>query len=243
MKIQISTLVILTLLAISPAHAFKYESYDNAPDFCIQEFNEVFKTIRAEDDAIYEKLQFEEDTRIFMDNYLDSKINSEVKARKTNDEEIRADLKNNWMDHEHLKATDIRLENKIEQNRQGLNETKTTIKNNQTRIEDNSKRITKVQSDVSRLQSSQQILNNRINRLDEKIETGLATVTALTALHPNPKYQGNTQITIGSGMYADNAAVAAGVFHNFNDRVMMSAGVSFGGDSSWAGSVGISIGL
>jgi hypothetical protein len=45
------------------------------------------------------------------------------------------------------------------------------------------------------------------------------------------------------GMYADNVAGAIGIFHHFNDRVMMNVAASYGGDSQWAGSCGVTFGI
>lgn len=126
----------------------------------------------------------------------------------------------------------------------------TTINNNTNRINQNTQaihtntsNINALKNDVSRLNTRVDGLQSQINKLDDRLERGLATVTALTALHPNPRYQGKTQISIGTGMYADNVAGAVGIFHYLNDKVMLSAGASYGGNDSWAGNVGITIGF
>ena len=82
-------------------------------------------------------------------------------------------------------------------------------------------------------------LDNRVNRLQDRMESGFATVSALAALHPNPRATGKTQIAIGGGLYRDNVAGAIGIFHNFNDNVMLSVGAAYGGSESWAGNVGL----
>lgn len=107
----------------------------------------------------------------------------------------------------------------------------------------NIQQIPQIQERVSGMQSSINYLDKRIDNLDSRLEQGLATVTALTALHPNPRHNGKTQIAIGTGMYADNVAGAIGIFHYLNDRVMLNAGAAYGGNTSWAGNVGITIGL
>lgn len=85
--------------------------------------------------------------------------------------------------------------------------------------------------------------NNRISKLDNKLESGLATVTALTSLHPNPRSNEKLEVSIGTGMYADNVAGAIGVFYHPNDRVQIGVGASYGGDSQFAGNVGITFGI
>lgn len=126
----------------------------------------------------------------------------------------------------------------------------TAIDNNTNRINKNSQAIqTNTQSidalknDVSRLNTRMDDMQSQINRLDNKLEKGLATVTALTSLHPNPRHKGRTQISIGTGMYADNVAGAIGIFHWITDRIMLSTGASYGGSDSFAGNVGITIGF
>lgn len=146
---------------------------------------------------------------------------------------------------------------KIEKNTQAIQQVNTKVNNNTKLIKANTNRINKVDAQVQsntqninalkngvgRLNTRVDGLQSQINRLDNKLEQGLATVTALTGLHPNPRHQGKTQVSIATGMYADNVAGAIGVFHYLNDKVMLSAGAAYGGDSSWAGNVGITIGF
>lgn len=99
-------------------------------------------------------------------------------------------------------------------------------------IQGQGQRITDIQTGLDRT-------NQRIDRLDDKVERGLATVTALTGLQPNPRAKGNTQIAIGTGIYHDNCAVAVGFFHFFKNNIMLNAGVAVGGSDDVAGKVGI----
>lgn len=100
-----------------------------------------------------------------------------------------------------------------------------------------------VNDKINNLQNRLQDQDNRINKLDNKIESGLATVTALTSLHPNPRSNEKLEVSIGAGMYADNVAGAIGVFYHPNDRVQIGVGASYGGDSQFAGNVGITFGI
>ena len=115
---------------------------------------------------------------------------------------------------------------------------------------DNSKQIKEVQQTVNSVQNNMQNMQNtiqnqqnQINKLDNKLEGGLATVTALTSLHPNPRSNEKLEVSIGAGMYADNIAGAIGIFYHPNDRVQIGVGASYGGDSQFAGNVGITFGL
>lgn len=136
-----------------------------------------------------------------------------------------------------------KLETAIENNKTNIEKNTKTIKKLNTQVQSNTQSINGLKNNVSTLNNRVDRMQSQINRLDNKIEQGLATVTALTALHPNPRHQGKTQISIGAGMYADNVAGAVGVFHYLNDKVMLSAGASYGGNDSFAGNVGITIGF
>lgn len=103
--------------------------------------------------------------------------------------------------------------------------------------------LTPINNQMSSLQNQIDTNSQRINKLDNKLESGLATVSALTALHPNPRFTGKTEVSVGMGMYADNVAGAVGIFHHFNDRIMMNVAASYGGDSQWAGSCGVTFGI
>ena len=119
-----------------------------------------------------------------------------------------------------------------------------------TNISNVQKKVIKVQSQVNSVQSQvnniqSQVYNNsqRIDRLDNKLEGGLATVTALTSLHPNPRSNEKLEVSIGAGMYADNVAGSIGIFYHPNDRVQLNIGASYGGDSQFAGSAGITFSI
>lgn len=96
---------------------------------------------------------------------------------------------------------------------------------------------------INNLQNRLQDQDSRINKLDNKIESGLATVTALTSLHPNPRSNEKLEVSIGAGIYADNVAGAIGVFYHPNDRVQIYAGGSYGGDDQFAGGIGVTFGI
>lgn len=108
---------------------------------------------------------------------------------------------------------------------------------------DNSAQIKDVQNRVDNLPARVQSQQNQINKLDNKLEGGLATVTALTGLHPNPRATEKLEVSVATGMYADNVAGAVGIFYHPNDRVQLNVGASYGGDSQFAGSCGITFSL
>ncbi|MBQ2349954.1 MAG: YadA-like family protein [Cytophagales bacterium] len=114
---------------------------------------------------------------------------------------------------------------------------------NSAQIKDVNNRVdnitNRVQQSESRIQSQQQ----QINKLDSRLESGLATVTALTSLHPNPRSTEKLEVSVGGGMYADNVAGAVGVFYHPNDRVQLYVGGAYGGNDSFAGGCGVTFSL
>ena len=108
---------------------------------------------------------------------------------------------------------------------------------------DNSAQVKDVQNRVDNLSSRVQSQQQQINKLDNKLESGLATVTALTGVHPNPRATEKLEVSFSTGMYADNIAGAMGLFYHPNDRVQLNVGASYGGDSQFAGSCGITFSI
>ena len=86
-------------------------------------------------------------------------------------------------------------------------------------------------------------MNNRIDNLEHNVYSGLATVTALTSLHPNPRSTDPVELSVGMGMYRDQCAGAAGLFIHPTDNVMIQGGFAFGNSSNYAGFVGTTISL
>ena len=74
-------------------------------------------------------------------------------------------------------------------------------------------------------------LNNRIRRFKKEFKSGMASLSAMSALVPNVRHTGDTQITIGTGAYDGHTAAAIGGFHWINDNAMLNIGASWGNSS------------
>lgn len=123
---------------------------------------------------------------------------------------------------------------------------------------DNERRITHVasavnKSDVVNLGQLQEIenkmqaevnqTNHKIDKLDNRLDKVAAMTSAFSALVPNPRAQDNTQISLGLGHYSGSTALAAGVFHQVNDNILVNTGVSSSFSSNaTAGRAGITFG-
>ena len=108
------------------------------------------------------------------------------------------------------------------------------IANNADAIKENKGNIAlnKVAIDelANRVVNGTNTLNNRINTVEKQSRRGVASASALAALHPldyNPDHK--LDIMAGLGHYRGNTAVALGAAYRPNENVMFSAGVSING--------------
>ncbi|MBP5352932.1 MAG: YadA-like family protein, partial [Alphaproteobacteria bacterium] len=70
-------------------------------------------------------------------------------------------------------------------------------------------------------------LDHEVRRLRHHFEGGMASAAALSALQPNARATGNTQLAIGTGAYKGHGAMAIGGFHWFTDNLLFNAGVAY----------------
>lgn len=87
-------------------------------------------------------------------------------------------------------------------------------------------------------------LNNRVDDVEERLDQVGAFSAAFSALVPNDRVSGNTQLALGYGYYASESALAAGLFHYVNNNVLLNVGASTslnGGET--AGRAGVTIGF
>ena len=85
-------------------------------------------------------------------------------------------------------------------------------------------------------------LSSKINKLETKMEKGLAANNALAGLVPLDHVH-KTQISAAMGGYKNNQALAVGAFHYLNDRTLLNAGAAYGGNDSVSYKVGVTFGF
>ena len=85
-------------------------------------------------------------------------------------------------------------------------------------------------------------LDSKINKLETKMEKGLAANNALAGLVPLDHVH-KTQISAAMGGYKNNQALAVGAFHYLNDRTLLNAGAAYGGNDSVSYKVGVTFGF
>jgi predicted outer membrane repeat protein len=86
----------------------------------------------------------------------------------------------------------------------------------------------------AKLNHSNEVFSKAINQLDynyrelrHDFEAGMASQAALSALVPNGRAKGDTQLSVGTGMYKGHTAAAVGGFHWFTDNLLFNAGVAW----------------
>lgn len=140
----------------------------------------------------------------------------------------------------------------IKQNTENIEANSQAIEENNEAIKQNTKKINKNTKNIKNNTQSIQTINERIegyakdiDRIDSKLDTleqnmysGLATVTALTSLHPNPRSEGIIELSVGTGIYRDQCAGAVGMFIHPTENLMLQGGASIG-NHSYAGFVGL----
>lgn len=82
-------------------------------------------------------------------------------------------------------------------------------------------------------------LDKRVNKLDKKLERGLASQAALSGLF-QPYNVGKVNVTAAVGGYKSKTAVAVGAGYRFNDKLAAKAGVSF---STGGGAASYNVGI
>lgn len=111
------------------------------------------------------------------------------------------------------------------------------------RLDTVNNQVNNLNNQVSNMQNQVDRNTQSINKLQNRMEQGFATVTALTGLHPNPRSKEKLEVSTAMGIYRDNVAGAIGVFYHPNDRVQVSVGAAYGGNESWAGNVGVTFSI
>ncbi|MBQ4400250.1 MAG: YadA C-terminal domain-containing protein, partial [Alphaproteobacteria bacterium] len=81
--------------------------------------------------------------------------------------------------------------------------------------------------------------NVKYKDLRKDFSAGMASMGAMSALVPNARAYGNTQLSIGTGAYSNYSAVAMGAFHWITDNLLLNAGAAWGNTSDAVYRMGI----
>ena len=103
--------------------------------------------------------------------------------------------------------------------------------------------LTPINNRLDKFTQDMNSLSDRVDSIERNMYSGLATVTALTSLHPNPRSLAPVELSLGTGIFRDQCAGAAGLFVHPSDNIMVQGGAAFGNNGDWAGYAGITIGI
>lgn len=83
-----------------------------------------------------------------------------------------------------------------------------------------------IESEAAARASADSALHDRIDAVESRLDGVGALASAFSALVPNARAAGNTQVSLGLGNYGGASAVAAGMFHYVTSSVLLNAGLS-----------------
>jgi hypothetical protein len=179
------------------------------------ETNNRIADVNAEEAARIADVNAEETARIAADN-------AEAATRASEDTSIRNEFR----------AADEELQDNINTERT-------------QRIADvNAEESARIDADAN-LQRQIDENSDDIKDLEDELDAVASMSAAMSALVPNDRAAGNTQISLGLGTYDGATAGALGLFHYVNDNILLNAGAAadFSGDGEVAGRAGITIGF
>ena len=80
---------------------------------------------------------------------------------------------------------------------------------------------------IGKLDTKLNSVDHDVRTLRHKFQSGMASAAALSALVPNARAHGNTQLSVGTGMYHGHGAMAVGGFHWFTDNILFNTGIAW----------------
>ena len=98
-------------------------------------------------------------------------------------------------------------------------------------------------SNLGRVEDRVDNLEDRTNKMHHEMKSGFASLAAMSALVPNARANGNTQISFGTGHYRGTTGFAVGGFHYVNDDVLLNAGAAYAGNGSATFKSGVTFGF
>ena len=107
---------------------------------------------------------------------------------------------------------------------------------------DLSSAVSALDSNLSRVEGNLDALTTRTNKMHHEMKSGFASLAAMSALVPNARVAGDTQLSMGAGHYRGTTGFALGAFHHVNDNVLLNAGAAYAGNGSATFKGGVTFG-
>ena len=103
--------------------------------------------------------------------------------------------------------------------------------------------VSALDQNIERVEGKVDSLGKRVNKMHHEMKSGFASLAAMSALVPNARVAGDTQIAVGTGYYRGTTGFALGAFHHVNDNVLLNAGASYGGNGAAVFKGGVTFGF
>lgn len=161
-------------------------------------------------------------------NMLGDVVNDHEQAIANNTKAI-SDL--NKVTDNHGKVL-IDHEGRIQTLDQDNKDIKSDVSNTQNQVNINTKDIADLKGKVGNVAAINNELNNKVNNLGQRVNKLGASSAALAGLHPlDFNRNDKASYAVSYGHYRNANAVALGAFYRPNERTMIGAGVSLGGET------------
>lgn len=123
-------------------------------------------------------------------------------------------------------------EGRIQTLEQDNKDIKSNVANTQNQVNINTKDIADLKGKVGNVAAIKNELNNKVNNLGQRVNKLGASSAALAGLHPlDFNRNDKASYAVSYGHYRNANAVALGAFYRPNERTMIGAGVSLGGET------------
>lgn len=123
-------------------------------------------------------------------------------------------------------------EGRIQSLEQDNKDIKSDVANTQNQVNINTKDIADLKGKVGNVAAIKNELNNKVNNLGQRVNKLGASSAALAGLHPlDFNRNDKASYAVSYGHYRNANAVALGAFYRPNERTMIGAGVSLGGET------------
>lgn len=125
-------------------------------------------------------------------------------------------------------------EGRIQTLEQDNKDIKSDLANTQNQVNINTKDIADLKGKVGNVAAIKNELNNKVNNLGQRVNKLGASSAALAGLHPlDFNKDDKTSYAVSYGHYRNANAVAFGAFYRPNERVMIGAGMTLGGENQY----------
>ena len=151
---------------------------------------------------------------------------------------------------ERAEAAEEALSVRITANTEAIGDRNYTSSNYVAPGSDLTSAISALDAGVGELANRTTALEDRTSKLERKTEkyhhemkSGFASLAALSALVPNARAAGDTQLSVGTGYYRGTTGFALGAFQHVNDDILLHVGAAYAGNGSATFRGGATIGF